>query len=191
MNSDIMNSAVDPFFTTKGMATNSGLGLSMAHGFVAQSGGVITFASEPDEGTVVTMYFPASPGSRIAAEPKGGKFILVMEDDIPIRNTVVNMVSELDYRTIEAANGADAVALIDEYPDIDLVFTDMILPAGLSGMEIESEARKRLPDIRIFFMLGYSENYLDTSGSGGGGDRILRKPYRKHEMANFVKSALN
>ncbi|MEE2970486.1 MAG: hypothetical protein VX741_10180, partial [Pseudomonadota bacterium] len=63
--------------------------------------------------------------------------------------------------------------------------------ASRDGMEIESEARKRLPDIRILFMLGYSENYLDTSGSGGEGDRILRKPYRKHEMANFVKSALN
>ncbi len=67
----------------------------------------------------------------------------------------------------------------------------MILPAGLSGVEIASEARKRLPDIRILFTSGYSENYLDTSGSGGGGDRNLRKSYRKHEMANFVKSALN
>jgi CheY-like chemotaxis protein len=191
MTSEIMNSAVDPFFTTKGMATNSGPGLSMVHGFVAQSGGAISFASEPGEGTIVTLYFSASRKERIAAEPKGGKLILVVEDDLPVRITVVNMLTELGYRTIEAANGAEALALIDENPDIDLVFTDMVLPAGLSGAEIASEARKRLPDIRILFTSGYSENYLDTSGSNQEADQILRKPYRKRDMANIVKSALD
>ena len=191
MTPDVMDSAVDPFFTTKGLATNSGLGLSMVHGFVAQSGGTLTLTSKPGSGSTVTLYFPACPRNEFAVEPAGGKLILVVEDDLPVRNTVVGMLTELGYRTLEASDGNEALSLLEKNPDLDLLFTDMVLPSGLSGMEIASEARKRTPDIRILFTSGYSESYLDTPGTGHGKDQILRKPYRRQEMANIVESALN
>jgi len=187
---EVMDNAVDPFFTTKGLANNSSLELSMVHGFAAQSGGVLTLDSEPGMGSTVTLYFPASPRDQAVAEPEVSKVILVVEDDLLVRNTVVGMLAELGYRLLEASNGNEALTLLEQNPDLDLLYTDMVLPSGLSGADIASEARKHVPDIRILFTSGHSENYLDTNGSGHCEDKILRRPYRRREMAEFVKSAL-
>ena len=124
------------------------------------------------------MFFPPSPTDTAAHEaaPDNRQLILVVEDDNSIRNTVVNMLTELGYRAIGATNGTEALALIDQNPDLDLLFTDMVLPAGLSGADIAVQARNRVPHIKILFTTGYSENHTDTSITVGGTDQILRKP---------------
>ena len=132
-----LSTLFDPFFTTKGLATNSGLGLSMVHGFVAQSGGVLTLDSELGLGSTITLYFPASPRDEPAAEPEDGKLILVVEDDIPVRNTVIVMLTELGYRPLEASDGNEALTLLDQNPDLRLLFTDMVLPSGLKAVALE------------------------------------------------------
>ncbi|MBW3560337.1 MAG: response regulator [Proteobacteria bacterium] len=184
---DQLTSVFEPFFSTKPTGTGGGLGLSMVHGFVKQSGGEIEFMSEEGAGTTVRLYFPktetpALSGPTTKAVPGTGssRVVLVVDDDASVRASVVAQLSSLGYATIEAADGVEALQRVAEAPHIDLVFTDILMP-GLSGAELGREIAIGRPDLRVL----YTSGFVGGSASDGTelpADQFLAKPYRKQDL---------
>ncbi len=194
----ILDKVFDPFFTTKEVGKGSGLGLSMVYGFVKQSGGHIKIYSEEGYGTTVRIYFPRAAGqpqqslAGAAAEPipGGHETILVVEDDLLVRNYVVARLQALGYATLAAPNAAEALAVIDDNAAIDLLFTDIVMPGVLNGRELADEALKRRPALRVLYTSGHTENAIVHHGRLDPGVILLAKPYRKSDLARMIRAAL-
>jgi CheY-like chemotaxis protein len=194
----ILDKVFDPFFTTKEIGKGSGLGLSMVYGFVKQSGGHIKIYSEEGHGTTVKIYFPRATGAaaeafeRVPAEPiRGGKeTIVVVEDDVLVRNYVVARLRALGYTALPASSPAEALGLIDGDMPIDLLFTDVVMPGPMNGKQLADEALKRRPSLRVLFTSGYTENAIFHHGRLDPGVLLLAKPYRKSDLARMVRAAL-
>jgi PAS domain S-box-containing protein len=193
----LLERVFDPFFTTKEVGKGTGLGLSMVFGFVKQSGGHIKIYSEEGHGTSVKMYLPRATGlNQTAAEElvssnvEGGhEAILVVEDDLMVRRYVVTQVENLGYTTLEAANAAEALKIIDT-ARIDLLFTDVIMPGTMNGRQLVEEALKRKPSLKVLYTSGYTENAIVHHGRLDSGVLLLAKPYRKSELARMLRLAL-
>jgi CheY-like chemotaxis protein len=189
----------DPFFTTKEVGKGTGLGLSMVFGFVKQSGGHIKIYSEEGHGTTVRIYLPRSTGEGESASgllssgpvEGGSETVLVVEDDTLVRKYVVAQVASLGYATLEAANAADALKIIDAGAEVDLLFTDVIMPGTMNGRQLVDEALKRRPSLQTLFTSGYTENAILHHGRLDEGVLLLAKPYRKPELARMIRVALN
>ena len=188
----------EPFFSTKGVGKGTGLGLSMVFGFVKQSGGHVKIYSEVGHGTSVKLYLPrsAAAGPSEAApvtsqEVEGGtETILVVEDDALVRKYVVAQVKSLGYVTLSAANAAEAIDIIEQAIEIDLLFTDMIMPGSMNGAQLASAARELRPALKTLFTSGYTENAIIHHGRLDAGVLLLAKPYRKPELARMIRTAL-
>ncbi len=188
----------DPFFTTKEVGKGTGLGLSMVFGFVKQSGGHVKVYSEEGHGTTVKIYLPRSTGQGLAAGATaanseivgGSETVLVVEDDALVRTYVVTQIASLGYATLEAANAAEALNIIDG-ADVDLLFTDVIMPGGMNGRQLVDEAVRRRPQLKTLFTSGYTENAILHHGRLDAGVLLLAKPYRKPELARMLRVALN
>jgi signal transduction histidine kinase len=195
----ILARVFEPLFTTKPGGQTAGLGLSTVFGFVKQSGGHVKIESQEGRGTTVRLYLPrARPeqlveGSRARKlsphPPSGDETILIVEDDAQVRQTVVQQVRALGYRVIEADRAGPALAALDRHADIDLLFTDMILPGGIGGRELAHEARVVKPDLSVLFTSGYlrglrADHRLDP------GDVFIGKPYRLRDLAEKIREAL-
>jgi CheY-like chemotaxis protein len=195
---DLVDKVFDPFFTTKGVGKGTGLGLSMVFGFVKQSGGHIQIYSEEGHGTSVKMYLPRATGlnqtvseAQVAANIEGGtEVILVVEDDSMVRTYVTTQIASLGYTTLEAANAAEALKIIDASPNIDLLFTDVIMPGNMNGRQLVDEALKRRPGLKTLFTSGYTEDAIVHHGRLDSGVLLLAKPYRKFELARMIRTAL-
>jgi signal transduction histidine kinase len=195
---DLLDKVFEPFFTTKEVGKGSGLGLSMVYGFVKQSNGHIKIYSEEGHGTTVKLYLPRAAGlvnpDRVVehgGDPaRGGETILVVEDDPLVRQYVLTQIQSLGYATLSASNGAEALSAIDSGKEIDLLFTDVIMPGNLNGRELAVEARKRKPDIRVLFTSGYTENAIIHHGRLDPGVLLLAKPYRRSDLATLIRAAL-
>ena len=188
----------DPFFTTKEVGKGTGLGLSMVFGFVKQSGGHIKIYSEEGHGTTVKLYLPRSTGQGHAATAQlvtqvvgGDETILVVEDDTLVRKYVMAQVASLGYETLEAANAAEALKIIENGAEVDLLFTDVIMPGAMNGRQLVDEALRRRPLLKILFTSGYTENAILHHGRLDEGVLLLAKPYRKPELARMIRVALN
>ncbi|MBT9528007.1 MAG: response regulator [Rhizobacter sp.] len=187
-----------PFFTTKEKGKGTGLGLAMVYGFVKQSTGHINIYSEQSHGTVVKLYLPRALGASPAAPqpvdrvmPAGGKeTVLVVEDDELVRRYACQQLRSMGYRVIEVNNGADALALIEQHPDIDLLFTDVVMPGGMNGRALADAARKHRPELRVLYTSGYTENAIVHHGRLDPGVQLLAKPYRLVDLARAIRSAL-
>jgi signal transduction histidine kinase/ActR/RegA family two-component response regulator len=194
----IRDKVFEPFFTTKGLGKGTGLGLSMVYGFVKQSGGHIRIDSEEGRGTSIKLFLPqatAQARSSTSPEPaavKGGReTILVVEDDPLVRKYVTSQLNSLGYRTLEAANGRDALAITDSEAEFELLFTDVIMPGSMNGRELAEEAVKRRPTLKVLFTSGYTENAILSNGCLPSGVLLLPKPYRKPALAHMVRQAVN
>jgi PAS domain S-box-containing protein len=194
----LLERVFDPFFTTKEVGKGTGLGLSMVFGFVKQSGGHIKIYSEEGHGTTVKIYLPRSSGQGQAATTTlstpvegGSETILVVEDDTLVRKYVVAQVASLGYATLEASNAAEALKIIDDNPEVDLLFTDVIMPGAMNGRQLVDEALKRHPQLKTLFTSGYTENAILHHGRLDEGVLLLAKPYRKPELARMIRVALN
>ncbi|WJR81856.1 PAS domain S-box protein [Bradyrhizobium sp. NP1] len=189
----------DPFFTTKEVGKGTGLGLSMVFGFVKQSGGHIKIYSEEGHGTTVRIYLPRSSGLEMtaaevvaSAEARGGnECVLVVEDDRLVRQYVLTQIRSLGYATLEAENATEALSIIDGNPDIDLLFTDVIMPGPMNGRQLVDEALRRRPALKTLFTSGYTENAIVHHGRLDSGVLLLAKPYRKAELAQMIRTALD
>ncbi|MBW6420667.1 PAS domain S-box protein [Rhizobium sp. XQZ8] len=202
MTADVREKAFDPFFTTKGAGAGTGLGLSMVYGFAKQSGGHAQLYSELGQGTSVRIFLAAAPrhdgADQLASEaetkptsmPGGTEKILVVEDDPRVRRIAVSRLTQLGYEIVEAPNAAEALDRLDEHNDIALLFTDIVMPGGMTGDELAAEVRIRRPGIKILFTSGYAEpsiagRELAQSGSW------LKKPYTARELATLLRELLD
>jgi CheY-like chemotaxis protein len=193
----LLERVFDPFFTTKEVGKGTGLGLSMVFGFIKQSGGHVKIYSEEGHGTSVKMYLPRATGLNltaaeelISANVEGGhETVLVVEDDSMVRRYVVTQIESLGYTTLEAANAADALKILDT-AQIDLLFTDVIMPGTMNGRQLVEEALRRQPSLRVLYTSGYTENAIVHHGRLDSGVLLLAKPYRKSELARMFRLAL-
>jgi PAS domain S-box-containing protein len=196
MPQDVLDKVFEPFFTTKEVGKGTGLGLSMVYGFVKQSGGHIRIYSEVGHGTTIKLYLPPARGQVEAAPAAtsslslGNETILVVEDDALVRNFVIAQLQSLGYCPVGAANGPAALNLIEGGQAFDLLFTDVIMPGGMSGRELAEKVLKLRPGIKVLYTSGYSDNAIVHQGRLDPGVLLLTKPYRKSQLANMIRRAL-
>ncbi|MBP0114958.1 PAS domain S-box protein [Bradyrhizobium vignae] len=198
MTADVTARVFEPFFTTKEVGKGSGLGLSMVYGFAKQSGGHVAIYSEAGLGTTVRIYLPRAnagqsqpdlPDSEAAA-PRGYETILIVEDDPFVRSSVIRRVEALGYRVIAAVKGKDALQQLRSDPSIDLLFTDVVMPGGMSGWELADQARRVRPGLPVLFTSGYALETLVEQGRAQAQAIVLTKPYRKADLAERLRDAL-
>lgn len=199
MDQQTLDQAFEPFFTTKDSGKGSGLGLSMVYGFAKQSQGYIRIYSEPGEGTTVKLYLPRADGERTrnpkpvereAQNTGGSETILVVEDNELVRQHVEKMLASLGYEVVSASDGNEALSLIEGKDNIDLLFTDVVMPGGLSGRQVADKARATRPDLPVLFTSGYTENAIVHQGRLDEGVHLLQKPYRREELATKIRKVM-
>ncbi|MFW5681235.1 MAG: response regulator, partial [Pseudomonadota bacterium] len=199
MTPDVAARAFDPFFTTKPVGKGSGLGLSMVYGFAKQSGGHARLYSEPGVGTAVRLYLPrdeaagrtdAAP-TDAALVPRGDEHVLVVEDDDLVRAHVQTQLRTLGYRVTTAADAPAALRLMEQTDDVDLLFTDVVMPGGMNGADLAREAQRRWPGLKVLFTSGYTENAIVHHGRLDAGVELLSKPYRRADLARKLRHVLD
>ncbi|MGY3619376.1 ATP-binding protein [Bradyrhizobium sp. USDA 10063] len=195
---NLLDKVFEPFFTTKDVGKGSGLGLSMVYGFVKQSNGHIKIYSEQGHGTTVKLYLPQAAGivdapateTTISVGGHGDETILIVEDDALVREYVVTQISRFGYHTLAASNAAEGLAIIDGAERIDLLFTDVIIPGGMNGSQLATEALKRRPGLKVLYTSGYTENAIVHHGRLEPGVLLLPKPYLSSDLARMIRVAL-
>ncbi len=198
MAEEVLERAFDPFFTTKEVGEGTGLGLSMVYGFVKQSHGHVELRSRPGEGTVVQVLLPRSQEAATskgwgtdAEEPTGrGETILVVEDDPNVRRVTVRLLARLGYTTLEAGDGPAAMELLEGDGTIDLMFTDVVLPGGMSGVDLARAARAVRPALRVLYTSGYTRDAIVHHGRSDPGVELLEKPFSRTGLAVKIAEAL-
>lgn len=203
---EIITRVFEPFFTTKAVDKGSGLGLAMIHGFVKQSEGHVRIYSEVDQGTTVKIYLPRlMAGEAVAAEPGLGEdgsgpvlpsarpfeTILLVEDNDGVREYATFVLEELGYKVEQASNAEAAFALFRKMPRIDMLFTDVVLPAGVSGRVLADRVLAKMPSLPVLFTTGYTRNAIVHHGRLDAGVNLLNKPYTQQELARKIREVLD
>ena len=192
---EVRERAFEPFFTTKEKGRGTGLGLSMVYGFVKQSGGHITIYSELGHGTTFNIYLPRSGKSALPerpltanddASPLRRGVVLVVEDDPGVRELTVSRLKAIGYDVVEAADGRQAAEVLKSPEPVDLVFTDLMMPGGISGRDVAALARKLRPGIKILLTSGYAEDLVPVDPELAQ-LKILRKPYRQGDLVAALR----
>jgi len=197
MTPEVLRQAFEPFFSTKEEGKGTGLGLSMVYGFVKQSGGHVKIYSEPGQGSTVKLYLPRSTAVEEVLGPVeqqqavgGSETVLVAEDDEAVRITVVEMLTELGYRVLKAADAASALAVVESGVPIDVLFTDVVMPGTLKSTDLARMARARLPKLAVLFTSGYTENAIVHGGRLDPGVELLGKPYTRESLARRIRQVI-
>ncbi|MDF3814111.1 MULTISPECIES: PAS domain-containing sensor histidine kinase [Rhodopseudomonas] len=199
MSQETLNHAFEPFYTTKDVGKGSGLGLSMVYGFVKQSNGHVAIYSDPGFGTTIRIYLPAqrgdaeaSPGQAPIAQSYacGDEVVLVVEDDPFVRSYAVMCLRSLGYIVIAATDGVDALRKLGADVNIDVLFTDVVLPGSIDGFELANLARSQRPDLRVLLTSGYAHDSTATSLRTDDAV-LLNKPYRKEDLAQRMRDIVD
>jgi signal transduction histidine kinase len=199
MTADVLQKAFDPFFTTKELGKGTGLGLSQVHGFVKQSHGHIKIYSEVGVGTTVRVYLPraqsvaaAAPAATPASPaPVGhGEMILVVEDRPDVRSVACRQLARLGYRVSDAADANGALRALGSIDRVDLLFTDVVLPDSMSGVDLANEARRLHPSLKVLYTSGFPDA-ARIGGKFSATDVLLSKPYRIDELARKLRQVLD
>jgi signal transduction histidine kinase/CheY-like chemotaxis protein len=200
MTPEIAERALEPFFTTKSAGTGSGLGLSMVYGFAKQSGGHLSLSSGIQRGTTVEILIPwDSSGSLAGASdlpsrelPRShGECVLLVDDDDSVLAMTTRMLESLGYAVKPAGSAHEALGVLNDSPQVDLLMTDIMLGGGYSGPELAREVEHRRPDLPVLFVSGFSQGKLEESGFVGSKVSFLAKPFRKAGVAQAVHAALD
>jgi PAS domain S-box-containing protein len=196
---EVRDRAFEPFFTTKEKGRGTGLGLAMVYGFVRQSGGHVTIYSEVGHGTTINLYFPRACGASAAqpadrtmtnAASQARETVLVVEDDERVRRLTARRLKMIGYEVIEAIDGPRALEVLNRGDKVDLVFTDLVMPGGLSGREVATHARMIRPGVKVLLTSGYSEELVHGDDLQRERLRVLRKPYRQADLAFALREVL-
>jgi CheY-like chemotaxis protein len=201
MDADTLARVFEPFFTTKESGKGTGLGLSQVYGFVRQSGGHVRVYSEAGQGTTAKLYLPRCHGEAATPEPRsaapdisllrGTETVLVVEDDEGVRSYSSGVLRELGYNVIEASDAPTALAALTDHPQIDLLFTDVVLPGGVHGHKLAEEVRTRRPNVRVLFTSGYTRNAIVHNGRLDAGVQLIIKPFTYEDLAGRVRRVLD
>jgi PAS domain S-box-containing protein len=198
---DVMARALDPFYTTKPTGEGTGLGLSMIYGFAKQSNGQVRLYSEVGAGTTARIYLPRHQGEVTneeemqpelagAARADAGDTVLVVDDEASVRMLVTEVLGELGYTAIEAADSASGLKVLQSDVRIDLLVTDVGLPGGMNGRQMTDAARQRRPKLKVLFITGYAENAAIGNGHLGPGMHVLTKPFAMDKLASKIKDII-
>jgi PAS domain S-box-containing protein len=195
---EVLERIFEPFFTTKRLGEGSGLGLSMVYGFVRQSGGSIAVDSTLGKGTTVRIYLPRTgadlpldaPAEIEPRMPAASASILLVEDDPRVRKAARLMLVQEGYTVVEAADAHSALALLEKTPRIDLLFTDVVLPNGLNGMQLAEQVVRRQPETKVLFTSGYATASLFAEGPWDGAGDLLLKPYRRRDLIKRIRDLI-
>jgi signal transduction histidine kinase/DNA-binding response OmpR family regulator len=200
MSKEILEHVFEPFFTTKDVGHGTGLGLSQVYGFIRQSNGHIKLNSEPGQGTTVKLYLPrllrpsdeAQEGAqRIDIQRADrGDVVLVVEDDDDVRSHTTEVLRELGYRVLEAANGPAALELLSRETEVRLLFTDVGLPGGMTGRQLAEEVRRRWPGLKVLYTTGYAREAIARGGVLDPGTELLPKPFTYADLAVKIRTVL-
>jgi PAS domain S-box-containing protein len=199
MTPDVIAQAFDPFFTTKPLGQGTGLGLSMIHGFVRQSGGQVRIYSELGKGTTMCLYLPRfageidqpdAPQAPAAADHGHGETVLVVDDEATVRMLMVEVLEEVGYIAIEAVDGPAGLKILQSGARIDLLVTDVGLPGGMNGRQLADAARVTRPDLKVLFVTGYAENAAVGNGLLDAGMHVLAKPFVMSEFGSKVREMI-
>ena len=198
MTPDVIARAFDPFFTTKPIGMGTGLGLSMIYGFARQSGGQVRIYSEVGQGTMVCIYLPRHEGDAATEQqetpelPRAqqGETVLVIDDEPTVRMLVTDVLEDLGYRALEAADGAAGLKILQSTSRIDLLVTDVGLPGGMNGRQVADAARSLRPDLKILFITGYAENAVLSHGHLDRGMHVLTKPFDMAALATRIRDLI-
>ena len=200
MKPEILARVFEPFYTTKEPGKGTGLGLSMLYGFVKQSAGHVAISSEIQRGTTVDVYLPRETGtssssgtsSHVAQTVQGGtEAILVVEDNPQVLALTATRLKRLGYRILDAENGPRALAILEAGEHADLIFSDVVMPGGMSGFDVARKVWQRFPRQRILLTSGFAEDSVPAGDPGVSARKILRKPYSLPELARAVREALD
>ena len=200
MDAATINRAFEPFFTTKDVGKGTGLGLSQVYGFVRQSSGHVRIYSEPGQGTTVKVYLPRYFGSdktwtskqrRVTPRAIGTERILVVEDDDTLRSYTGELLTELGYQVLQAASGPDALQLLDAGEEVDLLFTDIVMPGGMNGRQLADEARQRSPNLKVLYTTGYTRNAIVHHGQLDPGVQMIGKPFSMDALSAKIRDVLD
>jgi PAS domain S-box-containing protein len=187
----------EPFFTTKEPGYGTGLGLSMVFGFVKQSEGHVAVYSEPGRGTTFRVYLPRTVSDSVAvvANPRpavgGNELVLVVEDNARLRRAAVRQLNALGYRTLEAENADAALRVLAEQSHVDLLFTDVIMPGELDGLDLAREATRRAPALRVLLTSGFPDLRRGGDRLTNSGFQLLSKPYHQALLARALRQVLD
>ncbi|BCA63428.1 diguanylate cyclase [Sphingomonas sp. HMP9] len=197
---DVIEKAFDPFFTTKPIGMGTGLGLSMIYGFAKQSGGSVGIYSEVGQGTMVCVYLPrhvgkaeteeSETGVEEAPRAEAGETVLVVDDEPTVRMLVAEVLTDLGYTAIEAADGAAGLKVLNSDIRIDLLITDVGLPGGMNGRQVADAARNVRPDLKVLFITGYAENAVLSHGHLDPGMHVLTKPFAMDALASRIRQLI-
>jgi len=194
---EVLEHALEPYFSTKPEGEGTGLGLSMAYGFIKQSGGDMRIYSEPGQGTTVKVWLPRSTGCVADVEPlppahvEGGtETILVVEDDGYVQAAVVETLGELGYTVLKADDAKSAMAIVRSGAKIDLLFSDVVMPGPLRSTELASMAVREVPGLKVLYTSGYAENAIVHGGRLDAGVHLLSKPYSRAQLAAKIRHVL-
>jgi signal transduction histidine kinase/two-component SAPR family response regulator len=197
MSPEVMARAFEPFFTTKREGEGTGLGLSMAYGFVKQSNGHIRIYSEVGSGTTIKIYLPRSHQTEIAVQDirsgpvvGGSETILVVEDDQIVQATVIDLLTGLGYRVLKANDGQSALTVLQSGIAVDLLFTDVVMPGPIRSPELAEKAKQLFPHIAVLFTSGYTQNAIVHGGRLDPGVELISKPYRREDLARKIRHVL-
>ena len=197
MSPEVIARAFDPFFTTKPTGQGTGLGLSMIHGFMHQSGGHVRLRSEVGQGTTVAIYLPrhlesgtgAADGNEASQSSNRmtSAVVLVVEDEPDVRMIIVEVLSDLGYTVHVAADGRSGLKFLESGTRIDLLLTDVGLPGGMNGRQLADAARQQRPDLSVLFVTGYAESVAASDGRMEPGMQVMTKPFSLDALAAKVQ----
>jgi PAS domain S-box-containing protein len=196
---EIRDRVFEPFFTTKEKGRGTGLGMAMVYGFVKQSGGYVTVYSEVGHGTTFNLYFPRvgadavkpSAPKPVDREEPARETILVVEDDSRVRQLTIKRLKMIGYQVLEASDGPSALKILERESSIDLVFTDLVMPGGMSGRDVATRARAMKPGIKILLTSGYAEQLVRADNDLQGEQlKVLRKPYQQADLVAALREVL-
>jgi CheY-like chemotaxis protein len=199
MTPEVKARVFEPFFTTKEVGKGSGLGLSMVFGFAQQSAGHVSIQSEPGQGTAVTLVLPAivaaveelsANGPAEAPRPLVEARVLLVEDEPQVLQFVTAQLINLGCEVTAVSNGRDALDLLEQEQPFDVLFTDVVLPRGMSGVELAMRASKVRPELKVVLTSGYSEDVFEQHGRPTADMPLLRKPYRRQELVETLRKVL-
>jgi CheY-like chemotaxis protein len=198
MSDEVKERAFEPFFSTKGIGKSSGLGLSMAYGFVKQSGGQIDIDSILGQGTTVRVLLPRTCESAVekktvlvGSATGGSEVVLIVDDEPEIQNNVGSILTGLGYQVLTAGGTDEARKLLVEKKTIDLLFTDVIMPGAMTSAQLAALAREYHPTTRVLFTSGYSDDAVIHDGRVDDDVTLLSKPYVRDELAQAIRMALD
>jgi PAS domain S-box-containing protein len=200
MSAHVQQHAFEPFFTTKQPGKGTGLGLSTVYGFTQELGGTVTIYSEIGHGTTVSVYLPRSDGQQPTATQdrsddvvptSAGETVLLVEDNVEVRQVTASRLAELGYRVIDVDGGPAALEILKSDQGIDVVFSDIVMAGGMSGFDVAQWVHAHRPGLKMLLTSGYADEALRIQDRQAAGLKILRKPYSRSELARAIRQTID